>query len=101
MASEPRLLPTYPAEVVYGRYYCFLCDQHRLDANSMRAHSTATHDIEIPAPGVDYGDGEQVIFIQRQRALWEDGASQRFALELESLRGSDDFVFEAGGARDA
>lgn len=99
MVNEPRRLPTYPGEVYENRWYCLHCPQHRTDANSIRIHLGASHDIEYPAPGADYGDGEMVSLLQRQRIAWEREVPERFAVELESLRGADDFAFEVGEGR--
>lgn len=93
--SEPQFIPVmYPIRTV--AWYCVTCGFCADAEYQIVAHSKVAHKAESPMNGVEYVIGAQVVRMLQRRDEWIDITAERFRNQLDSLRGADDLILEAG-----
>ena len=100
MLEIPRGVPSYAREQV-GRswWYCLQCCHSAPLEATMRAHVRRVHETPEESDlfvGSDYTSGDHLLILMSRWEAWSLESANRFARELESLRGADDFEFEVG-----
>lgn len=97
----PRPIPNYDRKSLASDWwYCLYCRQPFPSEYSAKTHVRQHHyggDSEAEAvKGEDYTNGTHLRILMDRWDAWSLTAVDRFHLQLESLRGADDFAQEVG-----
>lgn len=94
-------VPPYDKKAITRAWwYCLHCRHSAPSLHSAQTHVKNSHlsvDVDDkPVQGEDYTNGDHLLVLIARWETWSLTAADRFAKQLDSLRGADDFELEVG-----
>ena len=95
--EAPRPVPAYDRRQAAATWwYCLHCIHASVAEGNIRTHTKNQHDLFEPIQGEDYTNGHHLRILLKRWDDWSLLAVDKFTLALDSLRGADDLIIDAG-----
>lgn len=99
LVDAPRPVPDYGPNTASSWWYCLYCKHAQPTEYQIVSHVRYAHfagEDAALAAGEDYTNGTHLRVMRRRWDEWGLGVVDKFHLQVESLRGGDDFTQEVG-----